>query len=151
MIGGERAILGWALIVTACSTPHPRPIAYGSEPCARCHMTIADPRFSGELVTNKRRVYVFDDPGCLAAFYLRGPVPAEAVHSLWVNDFLHPNRFLDATRAVYLRSDSLHSPMGSGLAALDPGPAADSLRAQVGGTLLAWKEVLDSARLSTQS
>jgi len=130
-----------ALLAAACARPAPRPIAYGQEPCAHCHMTIADPRFAGELVTRKGRIYVFDDVDCLAAFSREGMVPAAEVQSLWVNDFLHPEQRLEATRALFHRSADRHTPMASGLAAFRPGAEADSVRG-AGGTLESWDQVL---------
>jgi copper chaperone NosL len=128
--------LGVALL--GCPPPAPRPIAYGDEPCRHCHMTITDPRFAAELVTSTGKVYVFDDVGCLTAFVHEGTVPASQVHGLWVYDYLQPDSLLDARQALYLRVDTLATPMASHLAALRAGPAADSLRARLGGTLLTW-------------
>ncbi len=131
-----------ALLVGGCASPAPRPIAWGEERCRHCHMTIADPRFAAELVTSKGLVYTFDDVGCLAAFVREGTVAETQVHSLWVYDYLRPDSMLDARRAVYLRADTLRTPMSSHLAALRPGPAADSLRARLGGELVAWDRLL---------
>ena len=130
-----------AALGPACARPAPRPIAFGEENCRHCHMTIADPRFAAELVTAKGLVYAFDDVGCLAAFVRGGTVPAAQVHSLWVYDYLRPDSLLDARRAVYLSVDTLWTPMNSHVAALSPGPAADSLRSRLGGELLAWDEL----------
>lgn len=142
MPGRRLAVLApLALTVAACARPAPRPVSLGGENCRHCHMTISDPRFAAELVTSKGRVYAFDDVGCLTAFVRQGTVPAAQVHSLWVSDYLQPGSLLDARRAVYLQSDSLRTPMASGLAALRPGPAADSLRARLGGELLSWDEL----------
>lgn len=137
----RRVAVAAVALAAACAGPGPRPIAYGQEVCRHCHMTIADPRFAGELVTRRGRVQVFDDVGCLAAFAAEGSVPAGEVHSLWVQDFLHPDSLLDARTAVYLRVDSLQTPMGSHLVALRAGPEADSLRARLGGRLLRWDEI----------
>lgn len=130
-----------AVAAAACARPAPRPIALGKENCRHCHMAISDPRFAAELVTTRGRVYAFDDVGCLTAFMRQEKVPAAQVHSLWVYDYLEPDSLLDARGAVYLRSDSLRTPMGGGLAALRPGPAADSLRARLGGELSSWDEL----------
>jgi hypothetical protein len=46
-----------------------------------------------------------------------------------------------ARQAVFLRVDSLATPMASGLVALRAGPRADSLRARWGGTFLSWATV----------
>ncbi|HET9726881.1 MAG TPA: nitrous oxide reductase accessory protein NosL [Gemmatimonadales bacterium] len=135
----------WSALAAAallgCAQPAPRAIAYGEEPCRHCHMTIVDPRFAAELVTATGKVYVFDDVGCLTAFVHDGEVPPSKVHGLWVYDYLQPDSLLDARQAVYLRVDSLATPMGSHLAALRAGPAADSLRARLGGTLLTWEQL----------
>jgi len=131
-------------MMVACS-PGPRAIHYGEDVCAHCHMPVADPRFAGQLVAVTGKVYVFDDVGCLAAFATTGPVQGDRVHSIVVNSFVTPDSTLDAAHAVYLRSDSLHTPMASGLAALRPGAEADSVQARLGGTLLSWEQVLAGA------
>ncbi len=53
--------------------------------------------------------------------------------------------WLPADSAVYLRTDTLRTPMASGLVALRPGAEADSVRTALGGTLLTWGEVLAAA------
>ncbi len=132
----------WSALAAAallgCARPAPRAIAYGEEPCRHCHMTIADPRFAAELVMTTGKVYVFDDVGCLTAFVEEGRVPPSQVQGLWVYDYLQPDSLLDARQAVYLRVDSLATPMASHLVAVRAGSAADSLRARLGGTLLTW-------------
>jgi copper chaperone NosL len=138
----RRGALGAAAaVLAACARPAPRPIAFGAESCRHCHMAIADPRFAAELVTTRGRVFVFDDVGCLAAFVRERTVPAAEVHSLWVYDYLEPDSLLDAREAVYLRVDSLRTPMSSHLAAIRPGPEAERLRARLGGELLEWDEL----------
>jgi len=125
------------LALAACGPDGPRPIAYGSEPCEHCHMTIADPRFAAEARTAGGRVLVFDDVGCLAA-WLQGSDGARG----WVVSYVDRATWLPADSAVYLRTDTLRTPMASGLVALRPGAEADSVRAALGGTLLTWGEVL---------
>ncbi len=109
-------------------------------------MTLADPRFSAELLATTGRTIPFDDVGCLATFVATSGVPAAQVRSLWVSEFLPPHALLEAGRAVFLRSDSLRTPMDYGIVALAPGPRADSLRAALGGELLSWDRVLAMLR-----
>ena len=127
-------------LVTSCAVPGARPIAYGAEPCRHCHMTISDPRFAAELVTRKGMVLVFDDVGCLAAFVASGKVPASDIHSIWVNDFLRPDSMLSARDAVYLKVDSLQTPMGSHLVALRNGDA-ERTRKLLGGDVVSWEHL----------
>jgi copper chaperone NosL len=134
------------LAAAACGAPGPRPLAYGTETCAHCHMTLADPRFSAELLTTTGRAIPFDDVGCLGSFVATHGVPAGQIRSLWVSEFLPPHALLAVSRAVFLRSDSLHTPMDYGIVALAPGPRADSLRTALDGELLSWDQVLATLR-----
>lgn len=142
----SRVLAPLFLLALACGEPRPGAFTWGSDACEHCHMTLADPRFAAQLVTTRHRVHRFDDPGCLANFLLQEQVPADLVHSLWVNDFLAPERLLRVEDAVFLRSDRLRTPMDSRIAALVPGPPADSLRAALAGELLTWEQVLAHIR-----
>jgi copper chaperone NosL len=142
MTSAWRALAPLLVLAAGCGEPGPAPIAYGSDECRHCHMTIAEPQFAAELVTRKHKVYPFDDAGCLAAFVVAGEVPRDQIHSLWVNDFLAPDGMIRVEDAVFLRTDSVRTPMNTRVVALRPGPRADSLRAAWNGTLLPWPELL---------
>ncbi len=132
-------------LLSACSSPGPVPIALGADACDHCHMPVADPRFTAELVTVTGRVYRFDDIGCMAAFMADGVVPAGKVKGAWAADFLHPGRWIPVASAIYLRTDSLHTPMASGLIALEFSAPVDSVAQSVGGTRLDWSAVRSAA------
>lgn len=140
----SRSLLAAAALalVAGCARPGPRDLAYGTEPCTHCHMILVDPRYAAQLVTRTGRILPFDDVGCLTA-YLRADTATARGGRAWVNDFLHPETRLPADSAVYLRADSLRTPMSSHLAALRPGPTADSLHAVLGGELLTWPALLE--------
>lgn len=139
------------LTLAACAGSRPFPIAIGEDGCDHCHMTVIDPRYTAELLTTTGKGYRFDDIACLAAFLAGGTVPRERQGQAWVNDFLHPGQWLKAEDAAYLQSDSLHTPMGSGLIALGAGDPIDSLRAALSGTRLNWAAVLASGGHATGS
>lgn len=125
----------------ACAAPAPRPIVYGSDQCAHCHMTIADPRFAAELVTTTGKVIVFDDIGCLSAFLAAGTVAPRAIHSTWAHDYLAPGTFLRTDELYLVHSTAFHTPMSSGIVALARSSSADSLWGAVGGERLDWAQV----------
>jgi len=75
-------------------------------------MTAVQPEYAAQLVLRTGKAFIFDDPGCLAAFVREGMVDSAAVHSLWVNDFLAPEAPpLRVEEAVFLRSEALRTPM----------------------------------------
>jgi copper chaperone NosL len=139
------AVLAALAVLLACASPAPRPIVYGSDQCAHCHMTIADPRYAAELVTRTGKVVVFDDIGCLAAFLAAGNVGADAVHSTWAHDYVAPGEWVRTSALTFVRSDSLRTPMGTGLVALAQPVVADSLRTALNGSRLDWAGVLAGA------
>lgn len=102
-------------------------------------MSLVDPRFAAQLRTGTGKAVVFDDVGCLVAWMTENRIPVSAA---WVSTFTPPHDWLPADQSVFLRSDTIRTPMASGLAALRPGPVADSVLAALGGQLLTWPEVL---------
>ena len=146
-LGGGLPALWLLGMVVACGSRGPRAIALGEEACSHCHMTVADARFSAEAITRTGKTYVFDDVGCLAAWLREEPA---GVASAWVWSVVPGEGWLQAAEAAYVQSDSLHTPMGSGLAAFRPGPGADTLRTQLSGRLLTWDEVKAAPHVPTR-
>jgi len=144
-VRATRGLVLATLVVAGCGAPPPRELALDRDTCAHCHMIVSDARFGGELVTNRGRVLVFDDAGCLASFLREDPKQAARAHSLWVVDFLEPGRLLPADSAVYLETDRLRSPMSFQLLAARPGASADSLAEALGASRRTWAQVLDRA------
>ena len=133
---------GVLAMTLACTSPAPRPIAYGTDQCAHCHMTLVDPRFAAELVTTTGKVLVFDDIGCMSRFIAGGTVAVGDIHSTWAQDYLAPGTFLRTSQLHFVRSTAFHTPMSSGIAAvLHPG-SADSLSSATQGERLDWTQVL---------
>lgn len=144
-----RRWLAGALLAAACGAPQPVAFHYGEDLCDHCHMTVADPSYAAQLVTTTGKVYRFDDIGCLAEFENSGTVEPEMIHSRWVNWFLAPDSMLATEDAVFLHSPELHSPMGHGLAALEPAEA-DSVRDELGGILYRWDDVIAGRYRATE-
>lgn len=135
-----------AVVAAACAGGRPRAILFGTEACAHCHMTIVDRRYAAVLVTTTGKQYAFDDPGCLAAFLAGGTVPADRVREAWFHLFLEPDSLAPSTQVRLVRSDTLRTPMASGLAAARAGDQAGALERLLGGPARGWDEVRTEAR-----
>ncbi len=96
------------------------------------------------MVSRTGRVTPFDDVGCLAVGV--AAVPPSSIHSLWASDYLEPDSVVAVERLVFLRVDSLRTPMGYGIVAVRPGSKADSLARRFGVPLMAWTDVMAWAR-----
>jgi copper chaperone NosL len=59
----------WAFIaffiLLGCQPTGPDPIAFGKDQCHYCRMTIAEPNYGAELITEKGRVYKYDAAECM--------------------------------------------------------------------------------------
>ena len=117
----------------------PEPISYSNDSCDNCKMTISDPKFGAELITNRGKIYKFDSIECLSAFY--GSMKEEEIHSVWVTDYLTPEKFINTADAYFLVSEKLKSPMGLNISAFADQNSLDKIKADYGGKVLSWKDV----------
>ena len=125
-------LLSMALLAVACS-PKAEPIDYGKEECAFCKMTIVSPQFASEVVTQKSKAFTYDAIECM----LQAPQEDKIALHL-VCDYLHENTLIDATKATYLISKEIQSPMGAHLAAFASKEEAQKVQAEKGGDLYDW-------------
>ena len=118
----------------ACA-PKAEPIDYGKEECAFCKMTIVSPQFASEVVTQKSKAFKYDAIECMLQ------APQEDKIALYlVCDYLHENTLIDATKATYLVSKEIQSPMGAHLAAFASREEAQKIQAEKEATSTIGKE-----------
>lgn len=120
-------VLAGMVLVIACGAVAFSVFAAGSLPdgpvelvwdkaaCASCRMHVGEPPFAAQLTDKAGRTHAFDDPGCLF-LYLEQERPQ--VHAMWFRHHREP-RWLPADRVAFARMEV--TPMGFGLAAVDPG------------------------------
>jgi copper chaperone NosL len=131
------------LVLNACSTK-PQPIAYGKDICNDCKMTIVDPKFGGEIITKKGKIYKFDDAHCLAHFLKSGAVKQEDIAQTVFTDYGNNNNFLDVNSLLFVVSDQLKSPMNSHAAAVSNNSTAQELATQTNGEIKGWNDLRKS-------
>jgi len=129
-----------AATIASCNVK-PQPLQLGKDNCYFCKMTVSDPRFGAEIITNKGKIYKFDDMHCLLAFLKSGELPSKEIKDVYFVSFEGNHDFVKASDASLLKSDNLHSPMNGNVAAF---VNADSMRQtmeQLKGTRVTWKEL----------
>lgn len=127
------------LLLTSSCKVQPEPIVYGSDACHFCRMTIVDKQHGAELVTKKGKVFKFDAAECMLN-YVKS-IEEQTVGLFLTNSYKRPGDLLDATRAYYLISEEIPSPMGEYLTAFAKEADAVEARKKHGGTLYSWKEL----------
>jgi len=134
-------ILLFAATGFASCNVKPQPIELGKDNCYFCKMTVSDPRFGAEIITNKGKIYKFDDMHCVLAFLKSGSLPSKEIKDVYFVTFGGNHGFVKSTDASLLKSDDLHSPMNGNVAAF---ANADSMRQTmelVKGAPVTWKEL----------
>jgi copper chaperone NosL len=128
------------LSLVACKV-EPEPLQYGKDSCHTCKMTLMDNKFGAEILTTKGKIYKFDDTNCMLNFYNSGQVPAEEMQEILIIDFSKPEHMIDARNALYVKSESIKSPMASNIAAFQSNNDLKKFNAEWHGIALSWGEL----------
>jgi copper chaperone NosL len=128
------------LFFSSCSA-QPEPFKYGTDNCYACKMGVMDPKFGGEIITSKGKVYKFDDVICLVRFLKSDVIKKEDIKQNVVINFKKENDFIDVTKATFFISNDLKSPMGSNAAAFTSDEEANTVKNKMEGQLMKWDEV----------
>lgn len=128
------------LLFTGCG-PRAQPdapprIRWGEDTCAFCKMIASEARYAGGYTAPDGRVRAYDDLGCLFRDQQAHRIDPTR---LWVMDY-ERGIWLKATKAFYVRSEALHTPMDGGLVAVQSRLAAERIVARHGGHIETFQE-----------
>lgn len=131
------------IFFSACNQD-PQPIEFGKEACAHCSMMIMNPNFAGELITQKGKVYKFDDAGCLVSFINSDGMKHEKISGIYFDDFTGDHHFLKSEQSFFLYSSELNTPMGGNIIAFSNHDSLLVVKEKIGGTEMKPDDVLNS-------
>jgi len=138
-------VIIFSAMMVSCSVK-PEPFKYGKDDCYFCKMGIVDPKFGGEVITKKGKVYKFDDIICMARYLKSGLLNENDIAQKVAINFEKENDFLDVSKTTFWVSPELRSPMGSNTAAFSSLQAAEKQKAGKEGPLLNWDEVYNKIK-----
>lgn len=101
------------VFITVSCTETPEPINFGKDQCSFCKMSISDPKYGSELVTDKGRVQKYDALECMIND-LNTNNPAYS--KLYAVAFDKPEQLILVDSLVFIISPEYKSPMGAHLA-----------------------------------
>jgi len=119
----------------------PEPLVFGKDACYTCKMTLVDSKYGAELVTQKGKIYKFDDLNCMLNFYHSGYEEVSDFKFVQVIDFSKPEKLIDAQHAWYVKSANLRTPMASEVAAFETEESTQVFKKEWNGVLLSWGEI----------
>ncbi|MDU8886489.1 nitrous oxide reductase accessory protein NosL [Yeosuana sp. MJ-SS3] len=127
------------LLLYSCNVS-PQAIDYGNDGCHFCKMTIVDKVHAAEIVTNKGKVYKFDASECMINFIQE--FDTNEIKLYLSNNYTEPEILIDATKATFLISENVPSPMGAFLTAFKDKSDAEKIQTEKGGKLYTWDQLL---------
>ncbi|MEP5340133.1 MAG: nitrous oxide reductase accessory protein NosL [Algibacter sp.] len=122
----------------------PQAIDYGNDGCYFCKMTIVDKVHAAEVVTTKGKIYKFDATECMVNFIKE--FNTSEIELYLSNNYTEPETLIDATKAFFLISENIPSPMGAFLSAFKEEADAVKYQKNKGGKLYNWNELLEKFR-----
>ena len=131
-------ILGVVLLLS-CEVK-PKQINYGDDHCHFCDMTVVDKTHASEYVTKKGKSFVFDAIECMVREIQRNNIEKDLAFIL-VADYANPGKLVDATKASFLISDEIKSPMGENLSAFEKLEDAKATQKQHSGKIYNWEQL----------
>lgn len=111
------------LCLTSCSAK-PEPLQIGKDNCEHCKMTVMDKKFGAELITEKGKIFKFDDIGCAFSYIKSSGIDLTKQKGLYFLVLDTADILVDYKKVVLLKGDAITSPMSSNIAAfLNPDAA----------------------------
>lgn len=131
-------ILFGCIVISSCKINTEKVnIDYGKDQCAYCRMTISDPNFGAELITEKGRVYKYDAVECMINNINEDNTQFLKLFAVPYDD---PKTLHEVSNLQYLISPDYRSPMGANLTSyVTPETLDEKYRDQ----LMTWNQLLE--------
>ena len=118
--------------------PRPPEIQYGQDMCAACGMLISEARFAAATLLTSGEARKFDDIGEMLVYHMDHP--EEQVQAWFVHDY-GSESWTRGESAYFVQSDTIKSPMGSGIVAFEEKADAEEFATQVQGLIYSLEEI----------
>ena len=127
-------------LISSCNTK-PEPLITGKDQCDFCKMTLGDNRFGAEIITQKGRIYKFDDAHCALSFLHTGQLERVEVKEIYFTDFSNGHVLIKSNDALFLKSEGLRAPMGGDITAFSNADSLKNVMKEYNGSVIHWDEL----------
>jgi len=135
------ALAAALLLVSACGAGDPKPSAVNedTDKCAACNMQVKDDGFATQLITADKRVYKFDDLGCMFDWKSENPDAKIAIEFVRDHETLE---WVKAEDAYYAYDPSFQTPMAYGVVSFRDKASAEKYVSEQGtGVVMDWVQL----------
>lgn len=117
-------------------------ITYGKDQCHYCKMIISDRSFGAELITDKGKIYKFDDTHCILSFLKSGDLQQPQIAAVFLVDYAQKEKLIPAETAFLIRGDAIKGPMAGTIAAFETEASMQSFQLKWKAQQVSWNEVV---------
>lgn len=134
------AIAAMLFIVSGCGKKEiePRAIDEKNDKCIQCNMAVANDQFATQLVTEKGKVFTFDDIGCM--FEWKKQNQNEKVAAEFVRDY-ETLEWIKLDEAVYVYHKDIYTPMAYNVVSFATEEKAKKFAAEYGAEIMSGAEI----------
>lgn len=127
-------------IMSGCGTKEiePRAIDEKNDICIECNMGVADDQFATQLVTEKGKVFTFDDIGCM--FEWKEKNEHEVIAAEFVRDY-ETLEWLKLEDAVYVYHPEIYTPMAFNVISFASEEKAKAFAAEYDAEIMIGSEI----------
>ena len=126
--------------VSACSNNKAVPIKINIDNCENCKMSISDGKHGAEVITQKGRVYKFDDIMCMM-HYCKDNSETK-IKSFYVLDYSQNSVLIPAENAFFLTGGTIKTPMNGGIIAFSSENESKEFQSKLGANSISWEEIV---------
>ena len=129
------------LALFSCNSKEAVPIKINIDQCDFCKMKISDSQFAAEAVTDKGRIYKFDDIRCMISYTNENKLN---IFNFYVSSFTKTNTLINTKEAIFLTGDLFSSPMRGNIAAFNSRDDASKFQQETNVAPILWSEILNN-------
>lgn len=116
------------------------PIKLNADNCDFCKMSIAEGKYGAEVITQKGRVYKFDDIGCMVNYCKENA--NIKIGAYYVSDFSQDNVLIPAQTAFFLSGGTINSPMRGNIIAFSKENEAKEIGTKLNAKPVTWEAII---------
>lgn len=131
------AIAAICVTLFSCNATGPEPIRLNKDNCDYCKMTLSDERFTCEIVSEKGKIYKFDDMHCMIDFSKENNIKMSNA-TYYISDFIAPHTLMEAGKMFFIKGEKVSSPMGGNIAAFSNKDSSLFYRNSISAESVAW-------------
>ncbi|RZJ35652.1 MAG: hypothetical protein EOO51_04770 [Flavobacterium sp.] len=140
--GRKSAVVPLLLLVfvSSCSKAEPEPITLNKDNCSNCKMGISDGKFCAEAISEKGRIFKFDDIHCMISFAHADPSVKMA--EFYVHDYINANALIPVSKVIFVKGGEIRSPMNGGIIALVNKADAEQMVQKFHAEIVPWDAIM---------